>query len=110
MSAFLMTERARADVEDLVRRLTVGGPRAARRALDELVATMDWLAGQGPRDDRSAEAARTGASGSGPMPDVGEGVRLWPLRDALLAWQPAGTAGDRPAVLLRVLRRDPTNV
>jgi plasmid stabilization system protein ParE len=92
MSAFLLTARARADSEGLVRRLGRQQPRAARRALDELFATMDWLAREG------------GAQGAGRAPD---GVRLWPLRDVVLAYRPPDEAAGTPAVLLRVLRREP---
>jgi plasmid stabilization system protein ParE len=125
MSTFLLTERARDDVERLVHRLAGAGPRAARRALDELFASMHWLAGE---DGRGAP---------GDALELGEPVRLWLVRDVLLVWRPAqaparaqahpraqprgadgggsqavarGEAeGEAPAVLLRVLRRVPAS-
>ncbi|MHC5210142.1 MAG: type II toxin-antitoxin system RelE/ParE family toxin [Planctomycetota bacterium] len=105
MSAFLLTQRAREDVEQLVRRISLAGPRTARRALDEVFASMDWLAGRsGPGlDDVHAHAHALATSRD--VHEAEQGIRVWPVRDALLVWRPADDEDDRPAVLLRVLRR-----
>jgi len=81
VTAYRLTLIARRDVESLVRSLARDDPRAAERAVDELCATLEWLAGTPEVGQLRAELVE------GPAPAGGAGVlRSWSLRDWLLVY------------------------
>lgn len=81
MTAYRLTLVARRDVETLVRALARDDVRAAERAVDELCATMEWLAGTPDVGQlRSDLVSDEFAAGGAPR------VRLWALRDWLLVY------------------------